>query len=567
MKVLSLIIYNIFKEGLGNIFFLILILSVLEALLEVIGLGIFLIFIQKILIVNQDFFAGINFLNKLSGNKVLFIFIIFFLFKILVSYLITLFINFKTSKIYQNLRVDQFKNFIQSDIQNYINLNFGEIMNLIHTDTKTFVDIYFNQSIELLRSLIIITVLILFMLFLNKNVFFSVIPFVILIFIIQSQYLKNIMQNLSKKYRKEFINSQNLVHILVRSIKEIKVFQKENYFIEKLNEVAKNLQKITTRQFIFSSYSKPLIEIIFIFSCSLIFFILKYNNNSAEQIIFYLSGFVFCFIRISPYFNMLSNSYSKINLNYQSLDSFLNSRKKFKKISLNNINDCNNNYEIFQFENYKIQKLFFFIDDNEIFRNSNFEIYKGDKILIYGQSGSGKSTLLEILSGFHNLDRAEVKINNKMIDDKIFFSLKRKICYLPQVVSIIEGSIAENVAFGSNVEKINIHKVKESLTRAGLDEFNKKYDLLNYKLSSNIFNISEGQKKRLSLARGFYHNKEIFLLDELTANLDKDNEEKILKDLILDKTITLVVVSHDEKIRLLFDKSYLILKKNIVFNK
>jgi ABC-type multidrug transport system fused ATPase/permease subunit len=567
MKVLSLIIYNIFKEGLGNIFFLILILSVLEALLEVIGLGIFLIFIQKIIIVNQDFFAGINFLNKLSGNKVLFIFIIFFLFKILASYLITLFINFKTSKIYQNLRVDQFKNFIQSDIQNYINLNFGEIMNLIHTDTKTFVDIYFNQSIELLRSLIIITVLILSMLFLNKNVFFSVIPFVILIFIIQSQYLKNIMQNLSKKYRKEFINSQNLVHILVRAIKEIKVFQKENYFIEKLNEVAKNLQKITTRQFIFSSYSKPLIEIIFIFSCSLIFFILKYNNNSAEQIIFYLSGFVFCFIRISPYFNMLSNSYSKINLNYQSLDSFLNSRKKFKKISLNNINDCNNNYEIFQFENYKIQKLFFFIDDNEIFKNSNFEIYKGDKILIYGQSGSGKSTLLEILSGFHNLDRAEVKINNKMIDDKIFFSLKRKICYLPQVVSIIEGSIAENVAFGSSVEKINIHKVKESLTRAGLDEFNKKYDLLNYKLSSNIFNISEGQKKRLSLARGFYHNKEIFLLDELTANLDKDNEEKILKDLILDKTITLVVVSHNEKIRLLFDKSYLILEKNIVFNK
>jgi ABC-type multidrug transport system fused ATPase/permease subunit len=567
MKVLSLIIYNIFKEGLGNIFFLILILSVLEALLEVIGLGIFLIFIQKILIVNQDFFAGINFLNKLSGNKVLFIFIIFFLFKILVSFLITLFINFKTSKIYQNLRVDQFKNFIQSDIQNYINLNFGEIMNLIHTDTKTFVDIYFNQSIELLRSLIIITVLILFMLFLNKNVFFSVIPFVILIFIIQSQYLKNIMQNLSKKYRKEFINSQNLVHILVRSIKEIKVFQKENYFIEKLNEVAKNLQKITTRQFIFSSYSKPLIEIIFIFSCSLIFFILKYNNNSAEQIIFYLSGFVFCFIRISPYFNMLSNSYSKINLNYQSLDSFLNSRKKFKKISLNNINDCNNNYEIFQFENYKIQKLFFFIDDNEIFKNSNFEIYKGDKILIYGQSGSGKSTLLEILSGFHNLDRAEVKINNKMIDDKIFFSLKRKICYLPQVVSIIEGSIAENVAFGSNVEKINIHKVKESLTRAGLDEFNKKYDLLNYKLSSNIFNISEGQKKRISLARGFYHNKEIFLLDELTANLDKDNEEKILKDLIADKAITLVVVSHDEKIRLLFDKCYSILEKTILLNK
>ena len=63
-----------------------------------------------------------------------------------------------------------------------------------------------------------------------------------------------------------------------------------------------------------------------------------------------------------------------------------------------------------------------------------------------------------------------------MIDDKIFFSLKRKICYLAQVVSIIEGSIAENVTFGSNVVKIYIHKVKESLTRARLDEYNKKLE-------------------------------------------------------------------------------------------
>jgi len=74
MKILSRLIYIIFAEGLGNVFFLILALSVLEALLEVIGLGIFLIFIQKILIGNQDFFVGLNFFNKLSSNKVLFFF-------------------------------------------------------------------------------------------------------------------------------------------------------------------------------------------------------------------------------------------------------------------------------------------------------------------------------------------------------------------------------------------------------------------------------------------------------------------------------------------------------------
>ena len=83
-------------------------------------------------------------------DYLLLIFVIFFIFKIFTSYLITLYINYKSQNIYKDLRVNQFENFINSNIKNYISLNLGQIMNLVHTDTKIFVDTYFLQLIEFL---------------------------------------------------------------------------------------------------------------------------------------------------------------------------------------------------------------------------------------------------------------------------------------------------------------------------------------------------------------------------------------------------------------------------------
>ena len=140
-------------------------------------------------------------------------------------------------------------------------------------------------------------------------------------------------------------------------------------------------------------------------------------------------------------------------------------------------------------------------------------------------------------------------------------NLKKKICYLPQTVSILDGTIVENISFGGN--QIDLEKAKKCLIRSGLEDFVNKYEIDTFRLSSGINNISEGQKKRLSLARAFYYDKEILLLDELTSNLDKFNEERILNDLLKDKNITLIVVSHDTNLKEMFNNIYKIEDKKI----
>lgn len=561
MKLFRTVFYNILNEGLGRIFIFLLFLSLLETILELFSLGLFLIFIKNFSLPSDKeiFYSFSIFFENYTTQNLLFIFVIFFIFKIFVSYLITFYINYKSQVIYKNLRVDQFKKFINSNIKNYISLNLGQIMNLIHTDTKVFVDTYFLKLIEFLRSVIIIFGLFIFIIFIQPDFAYAILPFLVLISILHLKFIKNMFYELSIKFRNNFIDSQQQIQSLVSSIREIKIFQKEEFFIKKLRYVSESLKKISIKQFFFISYTKPLVEIFFVISCSIIFFIFAYKNYEPSQMMFYLSGFVFCFLRIMPFFNLMSNNFSKLNLNYESLKRFAESRKKFENLDL--IFDEKNKNESFQFSKFELSKLNYKVDQNIIFEETSFAFKKSDKILIYGKSGCGKSTLLEIISGFHNLNgQVEVLVNNKLNND-LRNNLKSKICYLPQTVSIIDGPISENVAFGENF--IDIQKVKKSLIRAGLKEFVEKYDLNSYRLSSNINNISEGQKKRLSLARAYYHDREILLLDELTSNLDKINEKNILDDLINDKNITLIVVSHDSNLKKLFNIIYKIDEKKI----
>lgn len=561
MKLFRTAFYNIFNEGLGKIFIFLLFLSFLETILELLSLGLFLIFIKNFsLPADKEIFYNFTlFFENYTIQYLLFIFVIFFIFKIFISYLITFYINYKSQVIYKNLRVDQFQNFINSNIKNYISLNLGQIMNLVHTDTKIFVDTYFLQLIEFLRSLLIVFGLCIFIIFLQPNFTYAILPFLVLILILQSKFIRNMLHELSVKFRNNFINSQQQIQSLVSSIREIKIFQKEEYFVKKLKYVSDNLKKISIKQFFFISYTKPLVEICFVISCSIIFFIFSYKNYDSNQMIFYISGFAFCFLRIMPFFNLMSNNFSKINLNYESLKRFTESRKKFKNSDL--ILEPKDKNKDFQFSKFQLSKLNYKVNENIIFEKTHFTFKKGDKILICGKSGCGKSTLLEIISGFHDLDdQVEVLVNEKL-NNNLFNNLKNKICYLPQTVSIIDGSIAENISFGENLT--DIQKVKKSLIRAGLEEFVEKYDLESYRLSSNINNISEGQKKRLSLARAYYFDREILLLDELTSNLDKVNEKKILDDLFKDKNITLIVVSHDSNLKELFNTIYKIEEKKI----
>ncbi len=172
----------------------------------------------------------------------------------------------------------------------------------------------------------------------------------------------------------------------------------------------------------------------------------------------------------------------------------------------------------------------------------NITIRKNKKYVIIGESGSGKSTLLNILNGNFRNYSGMVKIDEHSYDSLKYEELTNTIATMEQTVHILNTSIKENIIlnkffderrFSTIIEKTNLKSVINALPE-------KENTILD---SSNSV-LSGGQLQRIALARTLYQGTKIILIDEGTANLDKETANEIESILFNDKDLTVVMITH-----------------------
>ena len=179
-------------------------------------------------------------------------------------------------------------------------------------------------------------------------------------------------------------------------------------------------------------------------------------------------------------------------------------------------------------------------NENKIFNNINIEIKKNSKVCILGKTGSGKSTFVDLIVGLLKPESGEVYIDESNIED-VLQSWHNQISYVPQSTFLLDTTILENIAFGVNKNDIDLSKVENSIKLAGLKEY---IDTLPEKYNSRIgergIQLSGGQIQRVGLARAFYKEFEVLILDESTNALDSDTENEIynnINKILKNKTI------------------------------
>jgi ABC-type multidrug transport system fused ATPase/permease subunit len=178
-----------------------------------------------------------------------------------------------------------------------------------------------------------------------------------------------------------------------------------------------------------------------------------------------------------------------------------------------------------------------------------FELKKGYKVSIVGKSGQGKTTFLNILSRYIDIEK------EKYVIDGISQNGNLDLAYISQEIDLFDLSIKDNLCLGKNIEEPILMKY---LKEAGLEEWVEKLENgLDTVVGERGLKLSVGQKQRLNIIRGILLDKEIYILDEPTSNLDKETEKLIInliQKYLKDKTV--VIVTHRDEIREICNKHY-----------
>ena len=162
----------------------------------------------------------------------------------------------------------------------------------------------------------------------------------------------------------------------------------------------------------------------------------------------------------------------------------------------------------------------------------NMSIPVNSVIGIVGPSGSGKSTLIDIFLGLITPQHGHLKIDDIIINDRNLRQWQNTIGFVAQSIYLLDGTIAENVAFGIPNDQIDIEQVNRSLNLAQLSDFVKG-------LAQGIFTnvgergvqLSGGQCQRIGIARALYHKAEVLVFDEATSSLDGVTEKMIMESI------------------------------------
>jgi ABC-type multidrug transport system fused ATPase/permease subunit len=328
------------------------------------------------------------------------------------------------------------------------------------------------------------------------------------------------------------LQTQQNKHIFqgLHSIKETKVYRKENFFLKNFEDSHKATVVNDTKYDLLSKAPTHITEVILIISIvSLCSFVILENINSPEVSIATLGLLAAVSFRVAPIMNRIIFSIQSMNKNISSIKRIFNEldvlSKNTEKESL--IGD----QKLFKFENsitFENVSYRYPGSKKTVLKDINFSVLKGEKIAIVGSSGTGKSTLVSLLLGLLKPTKGEIKVDEAHLGE-VMSQWLDTVSYVPQEIYISDDNLENNVAFGVKADKINLERVEEVLKQVELFDF---YTELNNSKQKNLGEngkrLSGGQKQRVGIARAIYRNTEILIMDEPTSSLDMKVEHNIM---------------------------------------
>ncbi len=446
---------------------------------------------------------------------------------------------YASKRIEENLRKEMFEKAEKLDVSYYHNNKVGNIMSWATDDLETLQEFLGWGSLMVIDGVFLTVLALVKMFILSRNLAFIAI-FPILLIALAGALCETHMSN---RWRLRQESNDRLYDFSQESftgIRVIKAFVKERQQIHKFNKLALANSEANVKFTYISVLFDVLIGIIvalvsaiilgfggwFVYATvthnPIVMFGYKIELDPGQLVTF--QGYFYTLVWPMIALGQVITMFSKARTSYRRVANFLD-------IPIN-IKDNENAKDVEIKGNIKLDHFSFRYEgaSKDSLKDISLEIKEGELIGIVGAVGSGKSTLVNTLTRLYNVNRNQVYIDDNDIMDIKLSSLREGFAYSPQDNFLFSGSIKENIIFdNNNLDEVKLREaILYSDLKKDLDEFENKEETV---IAENGATISGGQKQRISLARAFYKDSQILILDDVVSAVDLKTEQNILKNL------------------------------------
>ncbi len=415
----------------------------------------------------------------------------------------------------------------------------GRLMNRFTIDAGDVTDYATEVFTIIVRETFVVLALLGMLLYLSWQlslIIFLILPFSIMV----ARYFTKRLRRINRQTIN--MNAQ-LTHVVKEGIegqRVVKLFDGYEYEQARFSVVNAALRKFAMRKASADAAMTPLTQLCISFAVSAVIATALYQGNAGTLTVGAFVAFVTALAQILDPIKRLTNVASKAQKMLIAAESVFSLIDGKKEKDLGKQELIINNDAVIEFKDVCFR---FPEAARDTLSNISLKVKSGETIAFVGRSGSGKTTLANMIPRFVEPGSGHITINGCDINDITLKSLRENLSLVSQNVVLFDGSIAQNVAYGSH-RNATESQINQAIKAANLTEFVESLpNGLQTHIGENGAWLSGGQRQRLAIARALIKNAPILILDEATSALDNESERQVQAslDLLMEGRTTFVI--------------------------
>lgn len=532
------------------------ILMVIGSVLELLAVAVFNPFIEVLMqtsSIEDDSFLKLFFthihLNGIEQYLVVLsalIAVIYLVKNIYLSFLQNVILSFSyTTRM--NLATRLLTTYMNEPYTFHLSKNIAEMQRCLQSDTSQFMSLI-NSCLQLTVEMVTCLALAAYLFHTSHSI--TVVIGVLLLlciglFFMISQKVSSRLGRQNENYNAKLFQ---WINQSLGGIKELKILQREEYFIDSYKTNYKKLIWGARVNELIAALPKYIVETVAM--VGLVFAIiikLLFGHGALETFIPQIAVFAVAAFRLLPSVGRVNAYINSIMYNKASLDMIYDDLKEIDSEPVQEIEWQEKKEKWIFTKGVTVEHVSYHYPDSdvEVLHDISLEIPKGKTVALIGPSGAGKTTLADIILGLLPPVSGVVRMDQHNVYENLR-SWREKLGYIPQSIYLSDDTIRNNVAFGIYEAQIDDNAIWKALEKAQLKEFVQGLENgLDTYVGDRGVRLSGGQRQRIGIARALYHDPEILVLDEATSALDSSTEQAVMESIeSLQGLKTMIIIAH-----------------------